>query len=336
MKTLSLLVSLTVVASATAQTPIPPAQLAKFDRLIGSWQGEGTVEMEPGQPRTGWTSTSQIQKILGGMFIQDRTTITFEGMPGPLQFITTIGYDGESKQFKQWSVSNMGETQESEIYFLDDDTYVSCFAGMAMGSPQVARWITTLGDDEHVFRGEQAVGAGEWSLHVDGKLTPAKAVEASAQKDVAFMIQGASEPMQKYHRMAGTYDVKGWMAMPDGSKMDITGTQSMKPIYGGTIMEFHTVGQPNYEAWAWVGWNDHKQCYVMCSVTSMGEGASIDQRFVGNDVVAGLTGTRFGQPFAMSSVSRCNDAGAVTKVWSHWIQGAGDPMKMFEAKYTKQ
>lgn len=339
MKTISLLAALAIVAaplSAQTPEPKPPEQLKKFDRLIGVWAGKGKVRHELDQPPQTWTSKTVVEPILGGMFLRETMTISFPDMTETLQFVSVYGYDRENGKYKQWSVNNMGEVTEAELHWVDDDTFMSGAIAVTQGSPHVDRWVTHLGDETHSFRGDTAGGDGEFFVHVEGSVTRVKAMEAAAHKDAAFMVPGAGEEMAKLNRMAGTYDVEGAMFMPDGSKMPISGVQTMKPIYAGTILESHTIGQPNYEAWGWMGWNAHENRYEMVYVNSMGEAGHHPLYWSGNDLVAVFAGRSMGQPTVRRSASAVDENGVVTRAWTHAIMAAGEPMRLFDAKYTKR
>lgn len=106
--TLSILAALGLLASPlTAQfgTP-PPKELAKFDGMLGAWEGSGKVWMTPDAEPMAWTATARYSKVLKGYFIREDTTIDF-GM-GKLAMIGYLAWDAETKQFRQFGASSMG------------------------------------------------------------------------------------------------------------------------------------------------------------------------------------------------------------------------------------
>ena len=80
--------------------PKPAKELEKFSRLIGYWKGEGTSKGGPDQPEGKWTSTSHVRKVLDGHFLREDLRIdgVGEGWPGPIQFISFMGYDGGARR----------------------------------------------------------------------------------------------------------------------------------------------------------------------------------------------------------------------------------------------
>ncbi|MCA8941787.1 MAG: DUF1579 family protein [Planctomycetes bacterium] len=340
MKPFLLFAAVAVVApSLTAQMPElePPEQLHKFDRLIGAWDGAGKVCHVPGEPAGDWTSKSVVEPILGGMFLRDSSVISFPDQPQTLQFVTLYGYDRENQKYMQWSVSNMGEVTASEIHWIDDDTFVTAEIGVSDHTPHVDRWVTHLGDDEHTTKGETAGGAGSFFVHVDGTMKRAKAMDAVTRKDASFYVPGAGPEMKRLNRMAGTYDVKGTMFLPDGSETEIEGVQTMRPFYSGLVLESYTSGRPgNYEAWSWIGWNAHEHRYEMVYANSMGEAGHHPMYWVDDDLVALFAGRSMGQPTVRRSASSFDENGAVNKSWTHVIVGTGEPARVFEANYAKR
>ena len=53
MRTASLVVPFLLSVAIAAQGPGPAPELAKLDRLIGTWEGSGKVHMGPGAPASG-------------------------------------------------------------------------------------------------------------------------------------------------------------------------------------------------------------------------------------------------------------------------------------------
>ena len=83
----------------------------------------------------------------------------------------------------------------------------------------------------------------------------AKIVEAYLRTGTFNIAPAPMAAMRKLNKMAGTYEVRGAMTMgPGEAEMPITGTQTIKPIFGGSVLEMRTEGQPNYKAWGAMAW----------------------------------------------------------------------------------
>lgn len=335
---LASLVAVSVAATCSAQAA-PPKQVAKFDRLIGVWSATGTAVMEPGMPAMPWTSTSHVRKVMNGHFVRDDMVIEFgDALPGSIQFTTFFGYDIQNKKFKQLAVDNMGGLEEVEIHWVDNNTMVTSSSKIENGQPVVDRWVTRLGDGKYSFVGHRAVGGGEFFEHVKGVAVISKAVEAAAHKDESFNIPAPPKPMDKLARMKGRYSVKGEMVQEGVPEpIPITGDQTIKPIFGGTVLEMLTTGQPgNYEAWAVMVWSEQKQCYHIGHANSWGEFGLAESRWIGEKLITTHAGTAQGKPVVHRSILMCDASGAVTGGTTHMIAGDSDPLKIFWSTYTKQ
>jgi len=78
MRNLTISLSLALLcASATTQMPGSSAELEKLDRLLGHWQGTGTVGGPEG-PMTTWTATVDARRVLGGHWLRQDMTVEFE------------------------------------------------------------------------------------------------------------------------------------------------------------------------------------------------------------------------------------------------------------------
>ncbi len=330
----------TCVPLTAQEAPKPAPELAKFDRMIGSWEGTGSVAMGPGQPMLPWTSKSRITKALDGHFIQEETAITFGGgMPETLRFVSLIGWDATTKKFKQWQVGNTGEAGESELHWADDDTFVSTSSQVEDGKLVVERWTTTLSKDSYHVIGLRATGAGKFAPYVEGTNKRVESVPNSAfSMKGSFNVPLLPEQMKKLAKLAGDYDVSGKMGGgPNGEMIDISGWQRVRPIFGGAVLGMYTSGEPQqYVAHAALTWSERDNCYRFLFANNRGEAGMAESRWVGNDLVTNMTGVNMGQPSAMRSVMKCDDKGTITGSTSHMMMGVADPMLVFDAKYAKR
>lgn len=337
------LFSASLLAQDEMSAPSPPAELKRFDRLIGTWAGTGTAAMAPGMEASGWTSRSQVKKAMGGFFLEENTVIDVgEGMPAPLVFRSFMGYDSTNRKYLTVAVGNMGGASTSEMHWVDDNTMVSVESGMEDGVFAVDRWVTTLGTDTYSFVGHRSVDGGEFFVYVQGEMKRIdEPFEApSSQTTPAFGPAGAQ--MQRLNRMAGRYRLAGKMQMmPDAPSMDISGVETLAPIFGGTALQATVVGDPvpglgAYEAWAVFTWNDERRCYTTLFVNNMGEIGESEMRWVGDQLVTTSAQLRMDLPSVYRGVITLDEKGAITKMASHSMIGAHAPGLDFEATYSLQ
>jgi hypothetical protein len=351
MRTASLVVPFLLSLPLAAQATGPAPELAQLDRLIGTWEGSGKVHMGPGAPASDWKATATYKKVLGGHFVQCDEHITFpedSKMPGSLVFRSLSGWDRETKSHRSWTVSNMGTVQVARIHWLDNDTMVTCDAGTEDGKPKVERWTTRLGKDSMTFVGHHAIGDGELSVHVEGSMKRAKDVPqpVDASAVTAFLPPGAgsNEHLAKLGKLLGTYAVKGELVMVPGQPaMPISGTETLTSAFGGTIVEGVIHGDPApgmpggpYESWGAWGWDEERGCYLSLCADSMGMCGVMEVRWVGNDLVATMSGTENGSPMVLRTIMKCGPDGALASATCHSLSATHDPYVSFKATYTKK
>ncbi len=97
--------------------PKPSPELAKFEPLIGNWEGVGTATMAPGAPPTNWTSRGTAKWIMNGFFVQEDVRIKFEGenVPPPMCWRTYYGWDSNKRKLVAFSASNEGKIESSQL-----------------------------------------------------------------------------------------------------------------------------------------------------------------------------------------------------------------------------
>jgi len=137
--------------------------------------------------------------------------------------------------------------------------------------------------------------------------------------------------------MAGQYEVTGSMNMPGMPKMDITGNENCKMIFGGTVFAIHTKGQPmDYEGASYIAWDPETNCYSSIMLSTMGEVGIASARFVGKDLVFTSAGSQQGQPMVGRNVLAVGDDGSITSVAADGITSVDKPVRVFEASYKKK
>lgn len=338
----SCLFGTTLFAQDDPVAPSPPAELKKFERLLGTWAGTGTATMAPGMDPSGWTSRSHIKKAMGGFFLEENTVIDVgEGMPS-FVFRSFMGYDSMHRKYLTVTVGNMGGASISEGHWVDDNTLVSVESGMEDGAFAVDHWVTTLGTDTYSFVGHRSVDGGEFFVYVQGEM---KRIDEpfevpSSESTPAFGPVGAE--MQKLNRMAGHYRLAGKMQMaPDAPSMDISAAEWLVPIFGGTALQATVVGDPipglgAYEGWAVFSWDEERRCYASMFVNNMGEIGEGEMRWVGDQLVTTAAHLRMDLPSVARGVITLDEQGAIIKMSAHSMIGAHAPGLDFEATYTVQ
>lgn len=332
-----------VPTSLSAQEmPTPPAELAKFERLLGNWTGTGKATMEPGSEGGSWTATSSYKKAMGGFFIQEETVIDVGPGAPNLAFRSFFGYDRENGRYMSCTLNNMGAPSAAEIHWADDDTLVSIETSIEAGQFIIDRWVTKLGKDAYSFVGYRTIGSGQPFVHVEGRMTRTdKPVDARAISAAASFVPVGPQ-MQRLNRMAGKYRLEGtYQPGPELPVMEIAGLETFEPVFGGaalvaTVLGDEAPGIGVYEAWMAMGWNESKGCYTSVHVNNMGEIACAEMRWVGETLVSTYESLMSGSPSVMRSVLEVDAKGLLTKGQAHLLVGAHAPLEAFQARYQRQ
>ncbi len=326
-----------------AAAPGPPAELEKFDRMLGTWAGTGTAVMAPGEEPGTWTSRSQVRKAMGGYFLEEVTVIDAgPAMPAPLVFLSYYGYDTQRGRYLSVGAGNMGLVSATEIHWVDENTMVSAQTSIENGSFVVDRWVTTIEKDRSSFVGQRAVGGGAFFEHLRGEMQRTDEPFVAPDLEAVPGMAPAGPEMERLNRMAGRYRLSGSFQMaPDAPPMDVTGDEIMAPLFGGCVLGATVKGDPipgmgGYEAWAAFAWNPAKDCYTSVYVNSMGEISDSEARWVGNSLVNTHRAPRLGVPSVGRGIVFTDESGVVTKVLSHAIVGDQPPYQEFEGTYTLQ
>lgn len=319
----------------------PAAELQKFAPMVGTWEGSGSVHMAPGADAMPWTSTSSFEWVLGGHWLREDVSIKLGDMPTPLCMSTFYGWDGENQRYVAVGISNTGDTELTEVFFVDG-AMVTVTSGFEMGSPSLERWVTTCKDGVSKIEGHSASGTGEMFTHVQGasKRTSEKPSKV-ARVDAPLMPEFAEMKgphNAKLASAAGDYSFNGWMVMPGADKMDIMGNESFRPIYGGMVLQFHSESEPAgfYEGYSWMSWNDHDKCFDFVMVDSMGQCGRQRCYLMGDTWVFTGAMNYGGEPTVTRAALQLNDDGSFGSFDSHTISGKAAPVHSFHAKYTRK
>lgn len=327
------------------EVPAPAEQLRKLDRLVGTWEGEGTSKMMPGMPASKWTSTTTSQWILGGHFLRTDNKISVEGMPGQMHFVEFLGWDRENGRFMAYTTGNMGEVSSSEVIWTTPNTMVYSKTGFQMGNFFVERWVTKLGDGEMSYWGDQGQSHDDFFRYVDGKSTrTSETVSDTAIEDAGFMpMMQPSKHVKELRDMCGTYKLTATVEMPGTPKTEISSTDSVEMIFGGGIIQFHMQGDPHpafadapYEGYGYLGWSDHEDAYMTIWLNNMGEASVVKGWMMDDSLVMTWAQKHMGMPASMRHVIELDDDGKMTKSWGDAMYGADAPIRTFEGTYTAQ
>ncbi|HUF64243.1 MAG TPA: DUF1579 family protein [Verrucomicrobiales bacterium] len=324
--------------------PDPPAELAKFTRLLGNWEGKGVTKMALDGPEIPWTATSRYTTELNGFFIGEDTVVNIGPDLPRMVFRTLYGYDPGTKRYRSVGLGNMGGVWESEVHWADDDTMMNANTGVEDGQVVVDRWVTKLKQDEISFVGMRGAGAGPFYEQVKGDMRRVAGDIAETElSDVKALAPAAAE-MRKLLRMKGRYRLSGSYRMgPDVAPIAILGEERIIELFEGSVMGVHIkgdpaegLGGPAYEAYAGFSWDAANACYKTISANNRGEIGSGEARWVGEDLV--VTGFRMqmGQPVQSRTVVKVDAEGRLRHGEAHVLMGVSEPLRSFEAIYTPQ
>lgn len=141
MKPIHFLPFLTVAAlilpssPAQAQLPAPPPETGILAHYLGQWEVEATISsgrnLEHEQVLVGET---KVKWILGGRFLQQLTTVSFESDPDKLISLTVLmTWDEKAGHYRSWTFTSLGTVSESEGAW-DADSQTMTWIGHEKGS----------------------------------------------------------------------------------------------------------------------------------------------------------------------------------------------------------
>lgn len=128
--------------------PVAP-EMQKLFGMAGEYRVKGRVSMSPEMSPMTVTARESVRKIYGGIGIM----IEVLGDPVPAagnfrhEAIAFIVWDPTRKCFKEFWISNGGETSVQELRFVEDRKLVTVSMGMQMGAPQAVRGTIELDEN---------------------------------------------------------------------------------------------------------------------------------------------------------------------------------------------
>lgn len=330
-----------LAAAGAAQMPEGPAkELARYDRLLGDFEGSGQVFHAPDAPPGQWTSVTSCTKVLGGHFLREDTSIDLGAeVPTPLQFTTFYGFDRETKSYRSYSMTNMGEVSTAEIHFIGDKM-VWTGASMFQGQPKIERWQVQFGDRGYTMIGEEAVGDSAFFTHVTGTFKKATGAEKAELADAAFVQGNGPATMKGFARMAGSYRLEGQMIPAAGApEMAIAGDSELRLIFGGSVLEMTVKGDPipgmgSYEGIGGIAYDANAQCHTSFWVDNFGDASVAEGRWLDGSFVSTAERLMQGEPMLQRTIMICDESGKLVGEKGHNLTGTHDPVVNFSAKYT--
>jgi len=180
MKTSLLAVLILVLGSCLAfaqeqtnPTPTPGPEVRKLGYYLGTWEGEGESKGGPFGPAGKLSSKMTCEWFAGGFQIVCRGEET--GPTGRRAFLNIKSYDQETKTYREYSISSLGDSEYARGGTLVGDTLTYI---MDVGSGEQAAKIRYT--EEHVtpvlmtYKTEAAIGGGPWRLIAEGKIRKIK------------------------------------------------------------------------------------------------------------------------------------------------------------------
>lgn len=131
--------------------------------MVGEWEGDITMWMEPGQPPQNSKGTVKYESVFDGKYIMGKFSGDMMGMP--FSGMEICGYDNVKKVFFSFWIDNMGTgTMYLEGSF-DEKSNTLNYSGETvgpMGNKMKVREVTTVIDKDHSkFEMFMDMGSGE-------------------------------------------------------------------------------------------------------------------------------------------------------------------------------
>jgi hypothetical protein len=331
-------------AGAQELTPPKPAkELAKFERMVGEWNGKGVSRKSADAPATPWTATLSFRKTLDGFFYEEDLTVDFgAAVPTPLQIKEIVGWDAENQRYVKYIVSNGGEGVSVDVHWLDDNTFIELHRGLdSQGLPSIGRGTTKLSADGFAYTSEGCSGGGDFFVHAEGKFTRADGAAGGKIVEASFMDAAPAAPLGKASRLIGKWRIAGTLVMAPGMpEMAIGGIETTTPIWGGTVLQSTVLGDADptsgyaYRSIGFIVYSRYKGCLQSIMADNMGMCGMMDCRFEGDDLIFTGAGPMMGKPSAQRSVIHLDQSG-ITRATTHLLSGSAPPVKSFDATYTR-
>lgn len=349
MQTRSHLVLLCLATLLPAQEQAPPdltpaKELERFAPMLGTFKGKGTMRMSPDGPAAPWSAVVRYQKVLGGHFIREDHRIILPkeaGMPD----IVMRGWLGWNKERRRYEVAyfgNDGRAKHAQTHLTGPTQTVTTGVNIENGMMITERWVMDFGKQGFKLAGYRAPGGAESFRYIEGNYTRDQEIDPKLFEVLEGSAMGpAPEEMGRVAKMAGKYTFAGEMVpMPGMPAMKISGKESIRMLYGGSIGYFEVHGDPQggmtYEAHMAMSWDPVDRCYVTVHVNNMGEIGTGKAWFRGDKMVTHLADMRYGDPILAQHIIEFDAKGGLKRIVGHDMWGGRKPAKSFVGEYERK
>jgi hypothetical protein len=339
--TCALLAPVSTQDQAGLQIPKPASELQKYQPMLGVWEGSGEVIKAPGEAPSKWTAESTVQWALSNFFVEEKLRVSFGGTEPPIVMHNFYGFDPESKSHRLIGASNRGSVDLLDVTWTDAGTLVGVRSGNAQGKPYAERWVTRFAKDSYELKLDFAWADTPAYTKVTGRFTRAKVSPASFQIADAVAMGPVPPEQKKLSAMIGRWNVKGSMIpAPGAPSMPISGIETIQPVFGGSLLRAHTIGDPNpgmpgrYESFSYLTWDANHAAYDLVFVGNMGESGKLEGRFApdGSLVWTGAA-PHMGSASAVRCVQTFTDSGLV--MTCDRLHGTADALREMTLEYSK-
>lgn len=145
----------------TYMTPGPEHQMLMS--MVGEWEGEITMWMDPSQPPQKTTGTTTYESVMDGRYVVGKFSGMMMGMPFSGMDLT--GFDNALKVFQNVWIDNMGTGMMMTEGIFDKSTNTITYKGkMVIPSGQkmdVKNVVKIIDKDNTLFEMYMDMGAGE-------------------------------------------------------------------------------------------------------------------------------------------------------------------------------
>jgi Protein of unknown function (DUF1579) len=337
------LFSLCCLAPVSAQAaPAPAAQLQKLAPLVGNWTGTGEMN-EPTGAKTKWTAHGTYRWALDGHFLREDFAVTFEGMPTAVVMHGYLGWDRENQHYVHLMVSSSGQANLNRME-VGNDGSMTLLALRRQGPMHYAeRSVFQVQGNRLRHTVDLLMPEGASLAMVDGTFQRTDKSFDGAFDTPALMGGKPHADIARLCRSAGVYAVEGEMVMAPGQpKMTITGTDTFRALFGGSVLHGHTEGVAEGMPGKYLGevfWahDEARNRLLGVYVSNMGEVMSMDAWWTADGQLSALASGVFqGQPMAQRTLLQFDAAGAAVAAASHSLTGTAAPFESFRATYTRQ
>ena len=316
----------------------PPPGMAKFDRMIGEWDGEGIYYMAPETEGMPWTAQASVRKALNGFAVIDDSLI--QTAFGTMPWRTYYAWDQMGDKPVMFGLGETIEDAHYELYWVDDDTLVGHSIGRRMGVPTSTTWTTHYEADSFHFTIDMTMGDQPSFRQLEGRYHRVDREEPVQNSNVTSGMAPVAPEMERLGGMVGTHAMTGTARMaPEMPAMPMPGEDTGEAIFGGGVMATRFVapmpeGMPAYEGHGFYWWNSERECYMQAWISNMGDASVAEARFVGNDLISVGTGHMQGVPFSNRMTLSFDEEGTPLRLSADTLKGNHESIRSLQLEYA--